>query len=207
MILQRLKIRHAAYALAVAAFAVYAAFLFAAFARSTRDIYLGAGRVPSNGVKPLKVDAIVVLTGGKGRIPEGIALLRAGKGKVLIISGVASEASADSIFRGKLTQGELAGVILEKRSTSTYENAVEVRKLALERGFKSVVLITSIYHMKRAAYIFRQVMPPGVLIEPYFVTTPNFNENSWWDSKSMGLLAIEFMKYCWYELKFALEGA
>lgn len=203
MILQRLKIRHAACALAVAAPAVYMVFLFAAFAQGTRDIYLGhmdKRHVSSN------ADAIVVLTGGKGRIPEGIALLRAGKGKVLIISGVASEVSADSIFRGKLTQGELAGVILEKRSTSTYENAVEVRKLALARGFKSVVLITSVYHMKRAAYIFSQVMPPGVLIEPYFVTTPNFNENSWWDSKSIGLLAIEFVKYRWYELKFALEG-
>lgn len=216
---QRLKIRHAVYALAMAALAVYVALLFAAFARGTRDIYLGhvdkLGHIDKRhassnwtesprGAESSQADAIVVLTGGKGRIPEGIALLRAGKGKVLIISGVASDVSADSIFSGKLTRSELAGVILEKRSTSTYENAVEVRKLAQERGFKSVVLITSVYHMKRAAYIFSQVMPPGVLIEPYFVTTPNFNENSWWDSKSMGLIAVEFVKYSWYELKFAL---
>lgn len=198
---QRLKIRRAAYALAVAALAAYVIFLFAAFARGTREIYLGAGRALPN------ADAIVVLTGGKGRIPEGVALLRAGKGRVLIISGVASEAGADSIFRGKLTRSELSSVILEKRSRSTYENAVEVRKLIVERWLKSVVLITSIYHMKRAAYIFSQVMPPGFVIEPYFVTTPNFNEDRWWGSKSIGLLAVEFVKYCWYEIRFALDGA
>ncbi len=197
----RFKIPRAAYALAAAALAAYVVYLFAAFAAGTRDGYSEArpGRAES-------ADAIVVLTGGKGTISEGIALLRAGKGKTLIISGVAAEAGVDSIFRGKLTREELANVILEKRSRSTYRNAVEVRRLVEDRGFRSVALITSVYHMKRAAYIFRHVLPKGVAIEPYFVTTPNFDENRWWEAKSIGILAVEFVKYCWYEMRFALEG-
>lgn len=201
IIRQRLKMPRAAYALAASALTVYVSIFFISFAMDTKYIGLDAGHTLA------KADAIVVLTGGKGRISEGVALLRAGKGKVLIISGVAAEASADSIFRSKLTREELAGIILEKKSRSTFENAVEVRRLAEERGLKSVVLLTSIYHMKRASFIFRHVMPADVVIEPYFVTTPNFNENRWWGYNSIGLLAVEFVKYCWYDLKFALEAA
>lgn len=180
---------------AVLAFFAASAGLFLDFVNDTRS-YRSAGK---------GADAIVVLTGGRGRTTEGLTQLRKGKGGVLILSGVHEDADLDSIFLNGVNKVERANIVLEKRSTSTYENALEVRKILEERGLRSMVLITSGYHIKRAHYIFTKVMP-DMAIEAYSVTTPNFDTQRWWSGKSLGLLAIEFLKYYWYVGKFALFG-
>ncbi|MDO8426109.1 MAG: YdcF family protein [Deltaproteobacteria bacterium] len=152
--------------------------------------------------EPAGADAIVVLTGGVGRVEEGLSLLRKGKAGLLVLSGVHEDADHDSIFLNSLNKAEKLNILLEKRSGSTYENAVEVKRFMEERGFKSMVLITSVYHMKRAEYIFRKIMPPEIRIEPYRVSTPNFDEERWWHGRSLVLLIIEFLKYNWYEVGF-----
>jgi uncharacterized SAM-binding protein YcdF (DUF218 family) len=151
-------------------------------------------------------DAIVVLTGGKGRVDRGLEFLRNGVSPTLILSGVNEAADLDSIFLDGLGPGERDSIILEKASKSTYENAVEVRRLATEKGYTSVMLVTSAYHMKRAYLIFRRVMPDDVRIAPHSVSSPNFDEDNWWNWKSLAILAPEFMKYSWYELRFGLES-
>lgn len=168
-------------------------YLFSSFALDTKGVYgMGAARAVKG------ADAIVVLTGGKGRIEEGLLLLRGGKARTLILSGVAEDAGVDSIFLHRVGEEERKSIILDKRSRSTYENAVEVRRLMREKNLKSMVLITSAYHMKRAHFIFSRVMPPDVSIEPHSVASPNFDEKRWWAS---GILAVEFLKYCWYEVR------
>lgn len=47
-------------------------------------------------------------------------------------------------------------VIVENRSTSTYENAVESSKLLRERGYQRIVLITDAEHMYRAKLCFEK---------------------------------------------------
>lgn len=165
-----------------------------------------------NGIKAFRsigngADAIVVLTGGKGRTDEGLTLLRKGKAQVLILSGVHEDADHDAIFLNRINKVERSRIVLEKRSRSTYENAVEVKRLMEEKGLKSMVLITSGYHIKRADFIFRHIMPPDIRIEAYSVSTPNFDDKKWWSGRGLGILAAEFLKYYWYAGRFALEGA
>ncbi len=155
---------------------------------------------------PSGPDAIVVLTGGKGRVERGLEFLRNGVSPTLILSGVNEAADLDSIFLDGLYPGERDNIILEKASKSTYENALQVRRLATEKGYSSVVLVTSAYHMKRAYFIFRRVMPDDVRIAPHSVSSPNFDEEKWWNWKSLAILAPEFMKYSWYEIRFGLES-
>lgn len=182
----------------IAALAVSAAFayLFTGYLNDTR-----AYRTAGPGA-----DAIVVLTGGRGRTAEGLSQLRKGKGGVLILSGVHEDADLDAIFLNRVNLLERTNIVLEKRSRSTYENALEVRKIMEERGLKSMVLITSGYHVKRAHYTFARVMPPDIMIGAYSVSTPNFDGERWWSGKGLGLLAIEFMKYYWYMGRFAVLG-
>ena len=188
-------IKKISYILPLAAIGLIAA-LFFEFAASTREYRpVGAG-----------ADAIVVLTGGRGRTDEGLALLRKGRSKLLILSGVHRDADLDSIFLKRVNTVEREKIVLEKRSGSTFENALEVRKLMEERGLASMVLITSGYHIKRAHYTFTKVMPEGTRIEAYSVATPNFDESRWWEGGSFGLLAAEFVKYYWYMARFALLG-
>lgn len=151
-----------------------------------------------------EAEAIVVLTGGQGRAEEGLSLLRKGAAKLLILSGVHEDADIDSIFMFKISPSERGGIILEKGSRSTYENAVEVKKLLEEKNISSIVLITSAYHMKRADYIFRKVLPPSVRIEPYSIVSPNFDEKLWWKGNSFGLVLIEFFKYYWYVVRLSV---
>src|SRR3989304_2359836 len=183
--------------------------LIAALAVSAAFAYLSTGPLNGRGADGTAgpgADAIVVLTGGRGRTAEGLSQLRKGKGGVLLLRGVPEYGDLDSIFLNRVNTVERTNIVLEKRSTSTYENAVEVRKILEERGLKSMVLITSGYHIKRAHYIFTNVMPPEIAVESYSVTTPNFDTERWWSGKSLGLLAIEFLKYYWYGGKFAVLG-
>lgn len=170
--------------------------LFLEFAYSTREYKpIGTG-----------ADAIVVLTGGRGRTDEGLSMLRKGRSKLLILSGVHQDADLDSIFLNRVNKVERGKIILEKNSTSTFENALEMRKLIAEQGATSIVLITSGYHIKRAHYTFRKVLPSEVRIDAYSVSTPNFDESRWWEGGSLGLLALEFVKYYWYMARFAVAG-
>lgn len=146
-----------------------------------------------------KADAIVVLTGGRGRTNEGLAMLRKGAGEVLILSGVNADSGVDAIFMKRLSASERPKIILEKVSKSTYGNAVEVRRIMSERGFKSMALVTSDYHMKRADYIFGNVMPPDISISlvPY-------QSSGYQQSEPRGLMVtvVEFFKYYWYVILF-----
>ncbi|TAN60420.1 YdcF family protein [bacterium] len=152
-----------------------------------------------------KADAIVVLTGGRNRVHEGLSLLRAGRAGTLILSGVGAVAGLDDIFFKQLTADERERIILEKKSASTYENAVEAKKLMKEKRFKSMLLVTSVYHMKRAVFIFNNVFGESLAITPQPVSSPNFDEKRWWSEKSLIMLGGEFFKYCWYWMFFLVE--
>ncbi|MBI5047581.1 MAG: YdcF family protein [Deltaproteobacteria bacterium] len=152
-----------------------------------------------------KADAIVVLTGGRGRLDNGLELFQEGMAAYLIIAGVDKDASFESIFfkrAGHPSKRQIwldtKRVILEKNSTSTYENAEEIKKIIEIMNIKSIILITSFYHMKRASYIFRRILPAEVDIHLYPISTPNFDERRWWRGRGPILLAVEFLKFYWY---------
>jgi uncharacterized SAM-binding protein YcdF (DUF218 family) len=150
-----------------------------------------------------RVDAVVVLSGGLGRVEEGLKLLKAGKGEYLIISGVDKDSDISSIFflHDPVDFIDNKRIILEKSSSSTFENARDVKMIVDSRGFKSIILITSAYHIKRAGFTFSRVFTDDVEIFYHTVSTKNFNEEAWWrDSNSTLLLLTEFVKFYWYRL-------
>ncbi len=153
---------------------------------------------------PESAEAIVVLTGGKGRAEEGLKLLRQTNSGILILSGVHEDADIESIFiKSGITDNEKQRILLDKRSESTYENAVEVRRITEERGLKSIVLITAAYHAKRAFFIFRDVLPRGTGIVMHSARTPNFDETRWWAGRGPMLVAAEFVKFYWYKARYS----
>jgi len=147
---------------------------------------------------PPGADVIIVLTGDRGRVEKGLRLLRDGLAGTLIISGVHRDAGLDAIFPSGVEPRLRKRIILEKSSKNTYQNAVEARGIVVEKGFKSIVLLTSWYHIKRAEYIFRGVMPKGVVITACAVVAPTPEETSLSNVKGMFMLASEFLKYRWY---------
>ncbi|MBI5894408.1 MAG: YdcF family protein [Deltaproteobacteria bacterium] len=149
----------------------------------------------------LESDAIVVLTGGMGRVEEGALLLLNGRAHHLILSGVNKESDLRAILFKTRLNVDASKAILESNSTNTYENAVEAAKIIRHKNFKKIILVTSQYHMKRAFYTFRKIIPSDVKIYVHPVASPNFNENNWYKApNSIGIIAFEFVKFYWYRV-------
>jgi uncharacterized SAM-binding protein YcdF (DUF218 family) len=124
-----------------------------------------------------KVDAIIAITGGKGRIEHGVELLANGKAKRLLIAGAdPSVRKADLVHRlGAPRQLFDCCIDLGSESVDTRSNAEEAKRWLKRRHYKSVRLVTSDWHMRRARYEFNRELDDKVEIVPDAVRTePNF---------------------------------
>lgn len=150
----------------------------------------------------VKTDAIVVLAGGRGRIEEGVRLYREHQARYLFLIGVDPLVRKSDLFRERRGEEGSEGVLLEKVSRNTLENALYARDLILAKEISSIRLITSRYHMKRAVLIFRNTLPKEVAIYPHPVDTRNLKEEWWSHGGSFRLLFSEFYKYCLFRFFF-----
>lgn len=153
-------------------------------------------------VRDMNIDAIVVLAGAKGRVEEGVKLYRAGKGKRLFLVGVDPAVRKADLFTE--VPGERSGdeVFLEKASRNTLENAIFAREMLLKQNVRSILLITSRYHMKRSLLIFRSILPKDIAIYPYPLAGKSSSDSWWSHGGSLRLLFSEFYKYCLYRVIF-----
>jgi len=175
--------------LTVAITILFIDFTYKTFSYSTRDI---------------SADAIVVLAGGKGRVDEGVRLYKEKKGKWLFFIGVGPTVRVSDLYQPKKGDPSPDGVIIEKASRNTLENAIYGRDIIMGKEVRSIVLITSRYHMKRASILLRNALPKDVAIYPYPVDTNNLKETWWSHSGSFQLLFREFYKYCMFRAFFTL---
>src|SRR6266436_2313288 len=155
-----------------------------------------------------RADGIVVLTGGSSRVSDAMELLAAGYGKRLLISGVHPTSGASEISRSLPESQSLFNccVDLDYSAINTRSNAVETRRWAHDRGFKSLIVVTSNYHMPRAIVELSHAMPDIALI-PFAVVGDKWREEPWWTSSAtLRLLLWEYVKYVAAELRVRLEG-
>lgn len=120
-------------------------------------------------VEDVTADCAVVLTGGPGRIREGLDLIYRGQVKKLIISGVHPSAEwRDIVPQWEYYSGvSLDDIVLEKRSTTTYGNATQTLPLAEAMHCQSIALVTSTLHMHRAFRTFKSVFGQDYHLIPY----------------------------------------
>lgn len=152
--------------------------------------------------RDIHADAIVVLAGGRGRVEEGVRLFREKKGDFLFLIGVDPVVRKQDLFREREGEALADRVFLEKASRNTLENALYGREIIARKDIRSILLITSRYHMKRATLIFRNTLPRDIAIYPYPVDTKNLKEAWWSDRGSFRLLFSEFYKYCLFRFFF-----
>src|SRR5688572_21728106 len=101
--------------------------LFLGLIRLKLEYALVTATTPTSWTDEIHADCAVVLTGGPGRVKEGVDLLYRGAVKKLIVSGVHPkvvwrEILPQAVFYGGLKEED---VVLEKRSTTTYGNAIQ----------------------------------------------------------------------------------
>jgi uncharacterized SAM-binding protein YcdF (DUF218 family) len=160
-------------------------------------------------LKPSRnADGIVVLTGGSSRVSDAMELLAGGYGKRLLISGVHPTIGTIELSRSLPdSQGLLACCVdLDRSAVNTRSNAVETRRWARERGFKSLIVVTSNYHMPRAIVELSHEMPDIELI-PYAVIGDRWRDEPWWTSGvTLRLLLSEYTKYVAAEIRVRLAN-
>ncbi len=131
--------------------------------------------LPRPAGEELQTEAVVVLTGGAGRIDRGIQVLRDGWARQLFVSGVDHEVKPHEFaVQYKVRSAVMACcVTLGFEATDTRSNATEVAAWLRGQGIHSVRLVTSDWHMRRAEMELRRVAPRGVeVVEDAVATRP-----------------------------------
>jgi uncharacterized SAM-binding protein YcdF (DUF218 family) len=153
-------------------------------------------------------DGIVVLTGGSSRVADAIELLAEGRGKRLLITGVHRATTSAEIARVAPAYGRLIAccVDLDHSALNTVGNALETKRWVTNNRIRSLVVVTSNYHMPRAmAELGRQL--PDVFLIPFPVVTEKMRNDPWWHPSTAKILLSEYLKYIVAQVRMRLEPA
>lgn len=126
-----------------------------------------------------KADAAVVLTGGPGRIEHAVKVLRRGDVRRVLVAGADPAVTKADLERrlGGSRRLLQCCIDLGSESVDTRSNAEEALRWLEAHRYRSVLLITSDWHMRRARYEFERglgqryrIVTDAVRSEPSFVT-------------------------------------
>jgi uncharacterized SAM-binding protein YcdF (DUF218 family) len=145
-------------------------------------------------------DVIIILGGGDGDREEyGSRLYHLGLAPHVIATGAppGSRATALDLER----RGVPRSVILLANGTrNTHEDALAARTLVLAHGWRSALLVTDPYHMRRSLWTFETAFAgTGVQIWPAPVVGGWFDASRWWQDED-GFVAVngEYLKLVYY---------
>lgn len=148
--------------------------------------------------EPGRADGIVALTGPSAeRVNAAIRLLEQDKGERVLISGVNREVRRQELR--ELTPGSSrlfnCCVDLGFEAEDTGGNAREIAAWVEDKGYDSLIVVTSDYHMPRSLLEIRSAAP-GLELTPYAVSTPSLDNSRWWRAAvTARRMTLEYMKY------------
>ncbi len=146
-----------------------------------------------------RTDAIVVLTGGSGRLAKGLDLLAAERAPKMFISGVYHGLDVRTLLQVTRSSRRLESRIAIGNAVNTVGNASETADW-VEGAAKdgdvvgSIRLVTAAYHMPRSLLEFRDAMPEvKVIPHPVF---PAHVKADWWAWPGTAALVLgEYNKF------------
>jgi uncharacterized SAM-binding protein YcdF (DUF218 family) len=142
------------------------------------------------------VDAIVAVSGGdtNARTDEAIQLYKNNWSKTLIFSGAAEDKTGLSNAAAMEIRAEAQGVpasaiVLDESSETTKQNAEDTSAIFVDRNIKSIILVTSGYHQRRASLEFHK-LATNVTILNHPVGTDQDWSFWWWTNPRGWTLAV-----------------
>ncbi|AGH50632.1 MULTISPECIES: YdcF family protein [Sphingomonadales] len=132
-------------------------------------------------------DAIVVLTGGPGRIQRGLHLLERNKAKRMLVSGADRRVRPAEFAEAYGAPLKLVDccVDLGNEAVDTRSNADETVEWVTRHHYRSVRLVTTDWHMRRARFELSRVLGGNVLLLADAVPS----------EPGLGVLFTEYHKY------------
>jgi uncharacterized SAM-binding protein YcdF (DUF218 family) len=111
-------------------------------------------------------EAVIVPTGGTGRIAAGLKVLNSDLAPIMLVSGVDSDVKPAE-FAEEFGVSELrmeCCITLGFQAIDTHSNATEIAAWVKDREITSLRLVTTDWHMKRAAGELERVLPSNVTV-------------------------------------------
>lgn len=150
--------------------------------------FVGCNEVPLPGSERCeKVDAIVVVSGGdtNARTDEGIRLFKKGWADVIIFSGAAQDKTGLSNAAAMRLRALHSGVpetaiYVDEYSETTQQNAVNAQSIFESHGFKTVMLVTSGYHQRRAFLEFEKRADSTKILNHPLSSDKDWSFGWWW---------------------------
>jgi DUF218 domain-containing protein len=104
--------------------------------------------------RPAHADAVVVLSGSRLRLPVGVGLVRRGAAPLLVVS----RNDRPSSLERRACDGSLGlhAICLRARPFSTQGEARLIERLARQRGWHTVDVVTSQFHVFRARFMIER---------------------------------------------------
>lgn len=149
-------------------------------------------------------DSIIVLTGGKMRIEEGLKLFSLGKAPELFITGVHPDSTLADITARYDGEAPLPAccITIEQEAVTTIGNAAHTVPWIQKKNMTQAHLVTSNYHFMRAKLEFQALMPELDIV-PHTVEPPagSYEDRIFWQ-----LMMEEYHKYLFRYTQLMLKG-
>lgn len=162
---------------------------------------------------PAYADVLVVLAGSahseEARLEEAVRLLREGRADRVVFS--ARQVSywgewVPDLMRRHLerlygTEQARRAVLCSHNADSTLQEAQALRTCLEQRGWRTVVVVTSNYHTRRTRHAWREVFSeahPPVQVFVHGVSDGDFEPRGWWRTRRYAkTFAVETTKLIW----------
>ncbi|MGB8217133.1 MAG: YdcF family protein [Candidatus Methanoperedens sp.] len=145
-------------------------------------------------------DVIIILGGDNERVPYGVKLYKSNYSDKIIVTGGRAELSKEEAINLGAAPKD---VILEDKSTTTYEDAQFSRNIMLQNNFTSAIVVSSPYHMRRASWLFGRVFKNDNITLLYSpVDNSWFKVEKWWtNEREIQIVIYEYAKLIYYMFK------
>jgi uncharacterized SAM-binding protein YcdF (DUF218 family) len=149
------------------------------------------GRIWIVDENPVRSDVIVILGDDNyngDRATRAAELFQAGWAPRVVASGrfLRSYASIADLMQHDLSdRGVPMDAILKvtHRAENTREEIEVIRRLALEKGWRKLLIVTSNYHTRRTALISGRMFPEGIEVRVIAAPDADYNPDTWWQSR------------------------
>ncbi len=155
-------------------------------------------------------DVIIILGGDSERVSYGVELYNENYSDNIIMTGGHIDIPYLNTTWAELQKKEAVklgvlpeDIMLADKSTTTYEDALFARDIMLQNNFTSAIVVTSPYHMRRAAWLFGRVFNNDDITLMYSpVENSWFKPEKWWtDGRDIHTVMNEYAKFVYYSIK------
>jgi uncharacterized SAM-binding protein YcdF (DUF218 family) len=174
-----------------AIFLIFVVFVIGLLYVARHPILRACGRIWIVDENPVRSDAIIVLGDDNydgDRATKAAELLKAGWAPRIVASGrfLRSYSSIADLTEHDLSdRGVPVDAILKltHRAENTREEIDVIRRLANEKHWHKLLIVTSNYHTRRTAFICGRMFPQDVEVRVIAAPDADYNPDTWWQTR------------------------